>query len=77
MNIGYDIDGVVVEIMKPMVRFLGKSGIDVPPYEETHDHNLIKIWGCSPQEVSDRIGLFYASPDFDSLAGNNNTSISW
>ncbi len=67
MNIGYDVDGVVVEIMRPMVKFLASRGIVVPPYEKTHDHNLTRIWGCEPAEVSRRIGLFYASTEFANL----------
>lgn len=68
MNIGYDVDGVVVEIMKSMGEFLASRGIEVPNYEETHDHNLTHIWRCDAAEVSRRIELFYGSTEFAELS---------
>ncbi len=68
MNIGYDVDGVVVEMMHPMVEFLRRQEIIVPRYEDTFTHDLTRVWQCSREEVSRRIGLFYDSSEFKELS---------
>ena len=68
MNIGYDVDGVVVEIVKPMVDFLERQNIVVPKYEDTFTPHLTRVWKCNEGEVYRRIGLFYESPAFKELS---------
>ncbi len=67
LRIGSDVDGVLFEIVAPMVEFLDSIGISVPSYEETYDYDLAKVWGCSRTEMGRRINLFYKSEYFPKL----------
>lgn len=64
LRIGIDVDGVVTEIIEPIVKFLYGRGIKVPSYEDTTDYNLSKVWRCSTQEMVRRVFDFYASKEF-------------
>jgi hypothetical protein len=67
VKIGYDAGGVVVEIVRPLARFLNSHRIAVPSYEDTFNHNLTRVWRCDAEEVSRRIALFYGSSEFATL----------
>lgn len=68
MIIGYDLDETLFPFMPPLIDFLKRNGITVPPYEETHSFDLWEVWGCTKEESFRRVHLFYDSPEFANLA---------
>ncbi|MEK6970216.1 MAG: hypothetical protein AABW68_00790 [archaeon] len=67
MRIGIDIDGVLVDIVSPLLELYNAHKGTGHRYEDVGHYDLHQTWNCSPQEAIDWVHQFYATPAFDEM----------
>jgi len=67
MNIGVDMDSVIVDIMGPLDLFHNRAYKTNLKYDDHRIYDLSTVWLCSKEEVGKRIYEFYYSPEFLSV----------
>lgn len=67
MLIALDLDSVLADIVPSMFVFHNKHYGTKNKLSDHMDYALSKTWGCSPEEVVERVYHFYKSPEFHKI----------
>lgn len=67
MRIGFDLDEVLANTIKPLLQFHNERYGTSVTYEQMHAYQLRAAWGCTQEEEIERVYQFYQSPYFASI----------